>query len=334
KSWGVYQYARKEVTVRELELKIAERELTLRVLEAFERVLLNESRVKALTDMNTIQQKMVVISGSRYGVGREGRLDLLQAKTGLAMLTPALLQARNQLKISTLELAVLIKYPSPQALELQGALEVPAWEELLTKKSVLTEESPLEVQAANLRYLQVTDRKTVARSKLLPHLDGFASYGSLSTTVGHIFSSPSETWALGVALKLPISAALSWAYEDRALDAELAERDFDQTNLRQNWLVDRYRLEKELEFSKSVLEASKSALDQAHEALQYADVTYQIGKTSFLQYYQAQKNLLDTTIALSQARFDTFQTLARYFSVTGLPLQDLVTAAEAAGVRH
>lgn len=317
------EIARKDLRQRELELGIARRDLTLRVIQAFYGTLLLERRIDTLKRNQAFQNDLLKTAQSRYRSGMSRMLEVLQIKTQLALLAPSIARAENDIQVRAAELAQLLGIASTTEIRLEGALEPADWVKA-TEAAKGSQRAIAELERAGVIESQAEDRKDFQLAKHFPRVEGVGTWGRSSFVKSDLLDEFSTYWTVGLQASIPIFSGLSSFRERSILAAQQEQASAERERVREQVSLEQIRAQKELDVVKSILAASRTALDFANEAMKEAKFTYRNGTSTYLQLYESQKNLTDAEFAYDQARVDAILAQARYFNASGWEISALV----------
>ena len=157
----------------------------------------------------------------------------------------------------------------------------------------------------------------IAKAALFPTISITGSYGSLSTDMSKLFTGAAENWSAGVNLLQPLLDADRNLYQVDYADAGrrvalLSYEKTVRTAFREvaDSLIGR-RKSAEYEAAQVAL---VSAQTSAHEI---ALARYKVGYSSYFDVINADRDLFDAKLALSQARLDTLAASVQLYQALG-----------------
>jgi outer membrane protein TolC len=330
------QQGYREADAAELDLKIRIAELDWRLREAVGRYLQEAFKVEALETSLQIANRSLRETELRYELGGRTKIDLLRAQANVVSLDSRRLSfaqsreaGRNSiLEVSGLSDAEFKDIGLEQGLKGEGALAqaVERFSDLgnLTAQiePFLKPEAKLETRIAESspHASLIASNREVAetRSNLLvaPQWPDLSVQGRLFKQApdwGQAFASGQTSYSFGVVLKIPISlgGGLLWAHQESAAADRTAEVERARA-LRQLWSA----VESEkLQVQALQNSAASFALNvkQNEEIVRLSSKSYELGKTTLVEYLGAQNDLLDAKINLTKAKID-LSVLARRFA--------------------
>jgi hydrophobe/amphiphile efflux-1 (HAE1) family protein len=322
--------SRTDRELRALELEAATRDLSINVIRAFYQVLLSQRLVETLSEIERIQKETLATAQKRQSIGRGQLLDVLQARTQVALLEPRIAQARSQLQIAAQELATLLGRNDPQILTVSGSLDVRRTTEIsqaleTLEKDLLASDLGLvpELGQARLRRERVGQQRATVIGQNFPSIRATGEIARQSFVRTDLLSNSANAWNVGVTLTIPLFSGLSILQERRSFEAQARQFEADELAALQNASLERVRSQETLRMTRRNLESSERAWELSKESLDEARRNYRLATIDILQLLQVQQAFQDAQQALEQARFDHLQALARMCRAVGVSLTRL-----------
>ncbi|OFZ53519.1 MAG: hypothetical protein A2428_14340 [Bdellovibrionales bacterium RIFOXYC1_FULL_54_43] len=314
---------RKEKSIRQLEIEIAERDLTLRVIQSFYNLVLNERRLQVLLRTEVVEKKVLATAQARLKIGRTQLLDVLQIQTQLALLAPKIAQARSQIEIAAAELASLLGDKNLKQIRIEGVLDFPNWKRISESLKAKPYRLP-EIERVNLLQDQFTDKNSLAMAKHWPKLNAVGNWGRASFAKSELLDGYSTNWSVGVQLTIPLFSGLSSVWERKQLASQEAQLQIEEARTRDKASLDQIRSEKGLALQLSLIESSRLAFEYARDSLKEAEKEYRFSRTDYLQLLKAEETNLQAESSYDQAKYDLIVGAAKYYVASGYSLSELV----------
>ena len=320
-------YSKKQQEIKNLELQIAERNLSESVLENFYTLLLNERFLQILKDTEAVSISTLKKAESYVHLGRVQKVDLLQLKTQNALLKPKISAAENQIQTSAANLATQLHILNLSALHVRGKLVSP---NSIWVKSMLEQKSGSLPEVARSRTLvdQFSDQRTVTMAPYWPQLNLVGQWGRLSYAKTDLLDSNATHWTIGLELSIPIFSGLSSIYERESLLSQEKQMEFDETKTADIVSVNQIQTEKNLLLAETQLDSAKEAAQFGNESLKEAEREFKLSSINYLQYQSSQQAYLDSENGYNQAKYDYIVAIAKYFNAMGIPISKLVDELE------
>jgi len=268
------------------------------------------------------REKTLELEEFRYESGATDPLSVRQARAELEGTRAMLPQLRQQVHTNRSALAMLAGYSPEEMLEEldfgDGKLtdiqlpdsvpEVLPAELLRRRPDILAAESGL--MAANAQV-------GVAMAERWPSLNLSATGGSVALDSSDLFTAPAQMWNVGASLAGPLfdfgrgragvdsaEAGLEIAQTEYQMAVTSAFRDArDALTLYQN--------------AEQRISATRRQTEVVAETVELAELRYEQGAIGFFELLDAQRNLLDAELALSEALRDRLAATATLFKAMG-----------------
>jgi outer membrane protein TolC len=314
--------ARQQKEVREKDLEVARRDLTVEVMELFYTILTTRETVEYLKQVKAVDEQSLATSERYYRVGRAQLIDVLQAKTQLSLVLPQIETVENQMKVAASQLVTLLHETQANTVDLVGTVPYVAPEKiraLLTKRLRLA-----EILRGELQIAQFQSQAEVALSSNFPLLSFQAAWGRQAYTASDMLNNYANTWSFGLSLTIPVFSGLSSVYQRGVLSSQKSQLEFGQMKLLDQLSFNQVQSERNLDTSETVLKGSKQAADYARASLTEAQRDFRLQTINYLQLLQSEQTFLSAQLSYTQARYSYVDSVAKYFAATGIPIELLV----------
>ncbi|MEN9723270.1 MAG: hypothetical protein RJB38_1256 [Pseudomonadota bacterium] len=315
--------AEKRLDISRLDAEIAARETTLQVLSAFFQVLFNQRLLETLRTVEKIQQEGVITTQRRQTIGRGQLIDLLQAKTQLALLQPRIAQAESSLKVAAQELATILGREQPLVLAVRGSL-LPPESQSVTKFFQGTSSRLPELESVALRREQLESLKSATLGRYLPSLSFSGEYTRNALRRQDLLSGAATAYNGTLNLTIPLFNGLTSIYEKRSFVSQGKQISLEEEGLRNSLSLEQVRAKEALQVAEKKIEILNKAHDLAKLSLEEAKRNYRLATIDFLQFLQVQQAYAEAVNNLDQARLEYVQALARKAKAMGLSVAGLV----------
>lgn len=308
------QRALSQAALYELQVQV---EATLQEVQTrYYDVLLARETIQVEEQNIDLLKQQLANTESRFAAGAVSHFDVLQANVSLANAQPAIIRARNRLRVAVAELKQSIGYAAPgtdqiEHLRFIGALEVNLQAYDLSESLAIARQRRPELKQLSL----IADARKagidVARAGFWPRLDLVGSYDLRRSydSDDARFEDPEDGWFVGLESTWPIWD--SGATRGRVVQARSQLRQ-NQLTLREAGLaieVEVRRALSELQGAAELVLAAREVSGQAEEALRLANERYTVGNSTFLDTLQAR-------VALTEARNNELQANYSYLIST------------------
>jgi len=277
------------------------------------------ARIKATAEIIAADEEQVRLMERRFELGGASLTELLAQKAQLAQTRTTLPPLEKELAQSRHQLAVLAgKLPAAAAalpefeladLKLPGDLP-------LSLPSELVRQRP-DIRASEELLHQASAEIGVATANMLPKVTLTGNLGSTTTSFTDLFANGTSVWDLGAGILQPIFRGGELSAKRRAAIAgyEQAEAQYRAVVLQafQN-VADVLRA---LELDAQALKAQAEAEKAARDSFELTQKQYGLGGISYLLLLNAERQYLQTRIALAQARAQRLADTAALFQALG-----------------
>ncbi len=321
--WASVKGAKKDREISRLDLEIAERDMMQQVIAAFYGIVLAQEKLDSLANTEKVEREFVDEAKRRNKVGRSSVLDVLQARTQLALITPQVAQARNQRRIAATQLATMIGLAGAHELHIQGALKTPDWLNI-KKKLGDGKVHRLEIEKIDRQLDRFDDSRTVSLAKHWPSLALVGTYNRQAFVKNDLFDPDSSAWTFSLQATVPLFSGLSSVQERSTLLSQERQLEDDKLHTMDTVALDKVTAQQQLDVAIETSASSKQALDLANESLAEARREYRLGTIDYQQLLGNQQSQLAADLSFAQSRYDYLQNLAHYYVAFGYDLGRLV----------
>ena len=315
-NWQIYSESELQATQADLQLKIAEQDLIVRVAQAYFDVLIAQDTVTlADAQMNAISEQREQAKRN-FEVGSATITDTLEAQSRYDQTGAQEIAAKNNLEVKRSALQQLIN-TAPGELNHLGKdfkLEVPQPTDMGKWVS--------EAQLSNLQLAiakasaEIADRE-VARNRggHYPTVDLVANYSKNNT--GGVMSNETTNKSVGVQLNMPLfeGGAVNSKWREAEANRERARQELE--NARRN--VEQQTRQAYLGVVSGVaqVQALKQALASSQSVLDASKLGQQVGVRTNLDVLNAQQQLFSTRRDLYQAQYNYLMSELRLKQAVG-----------------
>ena len=267
----------------------------------------------------------------RFEAGTVPRFNVLRAEVEVANARPRVIRARNALRLSKNNLALLLGYDLPPGvwedipLQLTGRLEAEPYEIGMPDALAQALEKRPELGALRKSESIREQAITQARAGYKPSVQIFGGYGARNSTFSPDLTRDVAGWQAGAQLNWDVFDGFltrGKIQEARALHKRAQEEVVETTR--------RVELEVRTAYSnfieaREVLESQKKVQEQAEEALRLATSRNQAGTGTQLDVLNAQTALTQARTTQIQALRDYAAARARLERATGANVSQIAT---------
>lgn len=281
--------------------------LVNQVQKAYYNVLLCQDAYNVLRIQYDNAKMNAEMYANQYEQGTASEYDVLRSDVAVRSIEPSLLQAENAVKLSKLQLKVLMGIDADITIVIEDKLE--NYEKDMYDVTMNIDRSLSN--NTNLRQLDLQTemlKKTATLQKFayIPTLAAQFNYSWVSMSDGNMFDNfrfnPYSTVA--VALNIPIFSGGSRYYKVKQAEANVAQMGFQRDNLVRSLDM---QVEAQIDaISKSVkqISSNKKGVEQAEKAYAIMQKSFEIGSATFITLNDAELALTSARLSYSQAIYD------------------------------
>ncbi len=277
------------------------------VQKAYYNVLLCQDSYKVLRDQYDNAKLNAETYASQYKQGTASEYDVLRSEVAMRNIEPSLLSTENAVKLSKLQLKVLMGIDAGIEVVINDSLsnyEQDMYNVTMSINRSLDNNTDLRQLDLQTKMLQKT--ATMQKFAYIPTLGAQFGYNWISMSDGNMFKNfrfnPYSTVA--VALNIPIFSGGSRFYKVKQAQANVAQMGFQRENLVR--ALDMQVQAQIDNISKSVkqIDSNKLGVQQAEKAYKIMQKSFEIGSATFVTLNDAELALTRARLAYSQAIYD------------------------------
>ncbi len=235
-----------------------------------------------------------------YKAGTVAQYDVANAEVEVANANVSLIQSRNNLKISQIQLENVLGVRLPDGFHLVDNLEVSYVDiDLQTAIATALKNRP-ELLASEAQVQARKSLLTSAWTENLPTISAAAGYKWNGSEPQPLFPS----WNIGMTLSLPIFQGFALDAGIDQAKANLKSAEASNDLVIQTLYLDVQQQEYALQEAAERIQAARKLVDQASEALRLAVGRYNSGSGSAIEETDAQVTLANARITYIQSLYD------------------------------
>ena len=296
-------------------------EMTKQVKDAYYTVLLSKSSLKVLQQSHTNALETLKNIENSYKQGIVSEYDYIRAQVNVNNLNPMLINAKNGVELSIMQLRMILSLPPEQNIIIKEDLD--SFNDninILTEvnnNSILAQNSDLKLLDYNI--LGLKNQLKVINTQHLPMLSANGSY--IYQTQAENFKFKDYTWigsaSVGLQLTVPLFAGLTKV--NQAKQVEMAIKGLE---IQREYAKDGLNLQvkaaiNSMNAAKEQLIVNKDAIKQAQRGYEIAKVRYQVGSGTILELNDSELSLTQASLNLQQSLFNFLSSQANLEKVMG-----------------
>ena len=304
-AWGRYYYnyqrAKFNLDGVRKALEATHNQLELDVSEAFYSVLLALEFVKVSQQTVDLVEKQLQIARNLFDSGAATKFDVLRAEVQLANAKSQLIRTQNSVKNAKNAYKNILNINLTEDVNVKGSFDAPDVElELESLIHTAITQRP-EIHQFGFNEHANQKRVAVAKTGSRPDVAFFANY---QVDDNERLREMNRIWNLGVSLNIPIFDGLA----TRAA-VQQSETALRQTQLGKHQLIDAVEFEVRSAYlnlveAKALIDVQKNTVKQARESLRIANLRYENGIITSVEFTDAQLSLTQAEVNRLQSLYD------------------------------
>lgn len=300
---GGYKISKLNLDATREDYRKQENELVFDVTKSFYSILVLEELVKLTEDAYKQTQNHVNAVEKRYNAGVASKFDLLRARVQLKNMEPQVIKVKNGLEIAKTGFKTLIGLPQDSLISLEGGLKYEPIEIDLEKSIKEAEVNRPEIKSLALRKRMASEALLIVKKANWPTLAFIANYDYKKPV--YFKNAWGTDWNVTVALQMPIFTGLGNIGKMREARYRLSRAEHGLNLLKEGIELEIRVAYLGIEEAKKLVESQKENIVQAEEALSIVEERYKQGLATSLE-------VMDTQLALTQAKTNWLQSLSDY----------------------
>ena len=322
-AWGRYYYNYQSSKLNlfgvRKELEATHNQLALDVSEAFYGVLLAVEFVKVSQQTVDLVEKQLQIARNLFDSGAATKFDVLRAEVQLANAKSQLIRTQNTARTAKNAYKNILNINLTENVNVIGDFDAPNVELDLETLILTAKTHRPEIHQFGFNEQANQKRVAVAKTGSRPDISFFANY---QVDDNERLREMNRIWNFGFSLNLPIFDG--FATKAAVQESETALR---QAQLGKHQMIDGIEFEVRSAYlnlveAKALIEVQKNTVEQARESLRIANLRYENGIITSVEFTDAQ-------LALTQAEVNRLQSLYDY--VVGLKKLEKATGQKLDG---
>lgn len=296
-------------------------EMTKQVKDAYYTVLLSKSSLKVLQQSHANALETLKNIENSYKQGIVSEYDYIRAQVNVNNLNPMLINAKNGVELSIMQLRMILSLPAEQNIVIKEDLD--SFNDninILTKvdnNSILAQNSDLKLLDYNI--LGLKNQLKVINTQHLPMLSATGSY--IYQTQAEDFKFKNYNWigsaSVGLQLTVPLFAGMTKV--NQAKQVEMAIKGLE---IQREYAKDGLNLQvkaaiNSMSAAKEQLIVNKDAIKQAQRGYEIAKVRYQVGSGTILELNDSELSLTQSSLNYQQSLYNFLSAQANLEKVMG-----------------
>lgn len=296
-------------------------EMTKQVKDAYYTVLLTKSSLKVLQQSHTNALETLKNIENSYKQGVVSEYDYIRAQVNVNNLNPALINAKNGVELSMMNLIMILSLPAEQVIVIKEDLE-----NFNDNTNILSEigdrsmiETNSDLKILDYNIIGLKNQLKLINTQHLPMLSATGSY--IYQTQAEDFKFKDYTWigsaSVGLQLTVPIFSGMT-----KVNQAKQVELSIKSLEIQRDYAKDGINLQVKsatnmMKAAKEQLAVNKDAIKQAERGYEIAKVRYQVGSGTILELNDSELSLTQSKLNYQQSLFNFLSAQANFEKVMG-----------------
>ncbi len=299
--------AKKYSSFSKLNNQTSKDDVIAQVKKSFYNVLLSQKLIDVNQKNYEVAKANYENTGLLYKQGVASEYDYLRTEVQLANIKPALIAAKNNLKLAKNSLKNLLALDLNTDIKVVGEFKVDSVSnELLAKSNeILKEKNPL-LKKLNIQKSILEENVDIEKAAYWPSLSAFGNYNW--QTQDNTFNFSNYNWANTITVGLQLSYAIFDGFKRQAKvqQAELEVKSIQVTKTKTEEGLKIKLLQSQLNMEEALdrIHAQEKSVNQAERALHIAQTRYKEGVGTQLEILDTQNSLTQTRINYEKAIYD------------------------------
>jgi len=247
----------------------------------------------------------------KFKAGAVAKADVYKAETTLASAQLKLERAKNNREITKGTLLTKLSFPANQEItiaDMPSTFGSDAESEDIEKLIEVARKKRPDLLKATANKDAAWHRRNTAFLKNLPSISLTGSVNMEAKSVGGLFEHMSERAGgrIGVSVSMPIFAGFANMYNARAAVANYDNATENERAVKNNAMMDVFTAYQNYKTAKTVLEQTDALLKSATENERVTSGMYKVGRSTMLDWQQAQSDLIDARNQNNAAKYDLY----------------------------
>ncbi len=306
--------------------RLSRRQVKLRVIEQYFRILQFHQQLLVSRDAIRERERFLTETRIKYDVGRVAESEILRAQIQFLSEVETAISRLQQLDDAREGLLLLLGLPLETQISLmditgdlleRGRLELPSTDVALTH--ALT--NRLELMQADIDVALADISEDVARNDTLPDLDFDAGYGRFDSggTFREGNSFENDTYDGGLTLRIPLqNIQRREAYKRSQLRAD--QQRTNRESLERDIRLEVLQTHRGVLTTEARLTVLRKRVEQARRNLELINGSFEVGFATITEVRLAQDDLFDAETDYSNSVLGYQASIARLYVAVGLPL--------------
>ncbi|MCX2745987.1 TolC family protein [Mangrovivirga sp. M17] len=274
------------------------------IAEAYYNLRYSAEQLRVLKETMAISRARIRIASDKYDVGKTSKTELLTAETDYNADSSAYINQLNRVQQAAIDINLLLGQSTDHQYYASDSInEISLYSYESLREEVLKNNSMLKQAESN--KASTTYNVDIVRSERFPRITAFGSYGysRLESQAGFLLSNQSTGFNYGLRATIPIFNGLNINRREQNAKIEQNNAELSYQQIKLEVIADFDRTYSSYQRALGLIELEMDNTSIANENIAIAFDRYKLGRSTFLELREAQKNLEDARLRLLDAAF-------------------------------
>ncbi len=281
------------------------------VIGAYYELLNADANVDAANMALTVAKTAKDTADKKFKAGAVAKADVYKAETTLASAELKLERAKNNREITKGNLLTKLSFPADQEItiaDMPSNFGSDAESNDIDKLIEIARKKRPDLLKATANRDAAWNRRNSAFLKNLPSISVTGSVDMRANSAGGLFEHMSERagGSVGISVSMPIFAGFANMYSARSAVANYDNAVESERAVQNNAMMDVFTAYQNYKTAKTVLDQTDSLLKSAIENERVTSGMYKVGRSTMLDWQQAQSDLIDARNQNNAAKYDLY----------------------------
>jgi outer membrane protein TolC len=257
-----------------------------------------------------------------YEVGMASKMDLLRSEVRLTNMQPEVIAAKNNLRISELNLKTVLGMDLSQSVQIEGSLGYEPFDPDLDKCIATAVANRPEIRQFDFQRKMAGENLKLSRAGYIPSLAVSGSYSFWADKFDFRKDTWSSFYAINLVLNIPIFNGLKESAQIAQSKAMIREIELNQKALQDSVELEVRQAVLMVEEAKETLLSQEKNTEQAQESLRITQLNFSEGMATTLDVISAEAAYNQAQVNYSQALYNYVVAVADLDRAMGIGYED------------
>jgi outer membrane protein TolC len=257
-----------------------------------------------------------------YEVGMASKMDLLRSEVRLTNMQPEIIAAKNNLRISELNLKTVLGMDFSQSVQIEGTLSYEPFEPDLEVSIATALAHRPEVKQSDFQKKMAGESLKFARAGYLPTLAASGNYSFWADKLNFRKDTWSSFYTVNLVLNIPIFNGFKESAQIAQSKAMIREIELNQKALQDAVELEVRQAVLLLREAKEILLSQEKNTEQAKESLRITQLNFSEGMATTLDVISAEAAYNQAQVNYSQALYNYVVAIAELDKAMGVGYED------------